>query len=95
MRDFFIVALEYVIHVVVVVALLLLFLASAMTALGVWQMPMILPGGVGNSGILAAIALFFIGGLQIVLVAGTLYLGFGIYQNTRRMAEALENRLVR
>ena len=94
MRDFFIIALEYIIHVVVVLAILLLFIATAMVGLGMYDPGIILPGGVGSTGPLAAVFLFIVGFIQIILVAGMLYLGFGIYQNTRRMAEALENRLM-
>lgn len=95
MRDFFIIALEWVIHVFVVLAIVLLFVLATMVATGVWQMPVTLPGGVGNTGPLAGLALFFAGGFFLILIAGMLYLGFGIYQNTRRMAQALENRLVK
>lgn len=95
MRDFFIVALEYVIHVIVVLAILALFLATTMVALEVWQLRIILPGSIGNTGPLMAILVFFVGALCIILVAGMLYLGFGIYQNTRRTADAVENRLMR
>lgn len=95
MRDFFIIALEWIIHVVVVIAILVLFALTVMTAIGVWSMPVILPGGVGNTGPLAALAFFVFGGVGIILYAGVLYLGFGIYQNTRRTALALEHRLIR
>lgn len=94
MRDFFIIALEWIIHVLVVFLVLLLVLMSTMVALGVWQMPVALPGGVGRSGIFAALALLVVGGVLITLGAGMIYLGFGIYQNTRRMAVALEHRLM-
>lgn len=94
MRDFFIIGLEYIIHVVVVLLLIFLFLGTTLTALSVWSLPVVFPGGVGSTGPLAAIAFFFLAGLQIMLFAGFLYLGIGIYQNTRRMALALENRLM-
>lgn len=94
MRDFFIIGLEYIIHVIVVLMLIVLVLATTMVALSVWTLPVIIPGGVGQTGPFAAIAFFFVFGIQIFLTAGFLYLGFGIYQNTRRMAQALENRLM-
>ncbi len=94
MRDFFIIGMEYIIHVAVILMILALFLGTAMVALSIWTLPVALPGGVGATGIMASIVFFFFGGVQLFLVAGVLYLFLGIYQNTRRMAQALEHRML-
>lgn len=46
----------------------------------------VIPGGVFALGLLILVG----GGLDTILLGGLLYLGLGIYQNTRRTAEALE-----
>ena len=38
---------------------------------------------------LGALALLVLGALYVIIIGGVLYLGFGIYHNTRRTAEAL------
>lgn len=84
MRDFFIKALEMVINVVVVLA--------AIAIIGVSVGVMV--GGIGNQlGLPDAVAglLVLLGGaLYLILIAGFMYMGLGIYQNTRKTAALLE-----
>lgn len=43
-----------------------------------------------SGGLLSAIIILVLGGVNVIMIGGLLYLGFGIYHNTRRTAEALE-----
>lgn len=83
MRDFFIQSFEKLVAVIIVLMSLgVLFVAAAALF--------------GNSaegapsGVLGALAVLIFGGVYIVFVGGLMYLGLGIYQNTKRMAEAME-----
>ena len=87
MRDLFIGLLEKVIHVIVIVAAIGIVLA-AVAALFNAGGAMGMPGG----GILAAVGILIGGGLYLIVMAGFMYLGLGIYQNTKRTAELLEQR---
>lgn len=78
MRDFFILWMERIINVVVGVGAVLV-LIGAITA-------MFSPQG----GFLQGLAILFGGALYLILMAGMIYLGLGIYANTRRTAEAVE-----
>jgi hypothetical protein len=91
MRDFFINSLEMLVSVIVVILCLgVLGMAAAMAFGGGGMM-----GQGGVSGPLAGIAMLIIGGLYVIIVGGFLYLGIGIYQNTKRSAEALEKLLTK
>lgn len=89
MRDFFIRALEIVINVIVVLMVIGILLAAvaAMTGMGGF---MYATAGIPGGGVVAGLGILIFGGLYLILVAGFLYLGLGIYQNTRRTAAALE-----
>lgn len=89
MRDFFIKSLEVLINILMVILILALVLVSiaAMTGMGDFRAAgMGMPGG----GVLLGLGILIFGGLYIVLIGGFMYLGLGIYQNTRRTAEAME-----
>lgn len=86
MRDFFIRALEIVINVVVVVAAIGIVVGAVVTMIGG---PMMYEHG-GMSGVLAGLVVLVVGFFNLTIFAGFVYLGLGIYQNTRRTAEALE-----
>jgi high-affinity nickel permease len=86
MRDFFIRALEMVINVVVVIAAIGIVVGAVVTMIGG---PMLHEQG-GLSGVLAGLLVLVVGFLNLTLMAGFVYLGLGIYQNTKRTAEALE-----
>ena len=90
MRDFFITSLEKVINVIVVLGAVAVLVAAGAALIG--GGPTMGPGGntMPGGGVLAALAILVAGGIYIVLVGGFMYLGLGIYQNTRRTAEAVE-----
>ena len=85
MRDFFINSLEILVGVVVVLLALGVLVAAGAVAFGGGGMG---PGGI--SGPLGGLAILIGGALYVIFVGGFLYMGIGIYQNTKRSAEALE-----
>ncbi len=78
MRDFFILWMERIINVVVVIGAVVVLIA-AVTAMFNAQ-----------GGFLAGIGILVGGALYLILMAGMIYLGLGIYANTRRTADAVE-----
>ncbi len=92
MRDFFINSLEILVGVIVVLLSLAILGAAAAAAFGG---AMGMGGGMGMgaggmSGPLAGVGILIGGALYVIFVGGFLYMGIGIYQNTKRSAEALE-----
>ena len=85
MRDFFIRSLEKLVGVVVV----LLSLAVVGGAIAVLVVE---PAPGQPSGALGALAVLVGGAIYVIFVGGFMYLGIGIYQNTKRMADVLEQR---
>ena len=82
MRDFFINALEKLIAVVVV----LLGLGVLAASIGI----MFAPAQPGQpSGVLPGLLVLVLGAVYVLFVGGFMYLGLGIYQNTRKTAEAV------
>ncbi|MBN8294283.1 hypothetical protein JI664_20085 [Rhodobacter sp. NTK016B] len=84
MRDFFINMFEKLINVLVVILLIGVLVGTV----GVFMVPSQtgIPSGLVAIGVL-------IGGLiYVTLIAGFMYLGLGIYQNTKRTADLLERR---
>lgn len=77
MRDFFILALEKLIAVIVVLLIIAVLIFTVMV--------MASPQG----GALQGVAVLVGGGLYVVLMGGMLYLFLGIYHNTKRTAELL------
>ena len=88
MRDFFINSLEILVSVMVVLLGIGVVVFAAMTAFGGGGMG---PGGM--SGPLGALFILIGGGLYVIFIGGFMYMGIGIYQNTKRSAEALEKLL--
>lgn len=88
MRDFFIRSLEVLINILMVVLILGVILVSiaAMAGMGNFRVAGMDAGG----GVLMGLAILIGGSLYIILIGGFMYLGLGIYQNTRRAADALE-----
>lgn len=86
MRDFFIRSLEMVINVIVVIAALGILGAAVAAAAGG---PAMMGHDGGPGGPLLGLMILVGGTLYLILVAGFMYLGLGIYQNTRRMAEEM------
>ena len=81
MRDFFINLLEKLINVFVVIALIGVVGGAVAASMAPQQ---------GVPGIVVALGVLIAGFLYVVLMAGFMYLGLGIYQNTRRTAAAME-----
>jgi hypothetical protein len=90
MRDFFINSLEMLVSVIVILLILAVLGTAAAAAFGGGMMG---PDGMGGGGPLAGLAILIGGGFYVVIVGGFLYMGIGIYQNTKRSAEALEKLL--
>ncbi len=88
MRDFFINSLEILVGVIVVLLSLAILGAAAAAAFG-GAMGMGMGTG-GMSGPVAGVGILIGGALYVIFVGGFLYMGIGIYQNTKRSAEALE-----
>jgi len=84
MRDFFISSLEIVINVIVVIAAIGIVVAAGAATVGAGGEQM---GGM--NGPLAGLMILVGGGIYLIMVAGFMYLGLGIYQNTKRTAELL------
>jgi hypothetical protein len=83
MRDFFISWFERLVGVIIILAAAAVLIGSIATMAGVTGQP---------GGFLAGLALLVFGMIYVIFLGGALYLGLGIYQNTKRTAEALENR---
>lgn len=86
MRDFFIRGLEIILNIVVVIMLVGVVGLAGFTAFS--GSPVIQ----GMSGPLAGLIILVAGIIYVVFVAGFMYLGLGVYQNTKRTAELLANR---
>lgn len=80
MLDFFILALEKLIAVIILVMMIAVVIA-AIAAMGS-------PRG----GALQGLGILIGGGLYVVMMGGMLYLFLGIYHNTKRTAELLAAR---
>ncbi len=78
MRDFFINALDKLVAVIVI----LMIIGVVVMAVMMTQQP--------QGGILMALGVLVGGALYVVLLGGFMYLGLGIYHNTRRTADATE-----
>lgn len=81
MRDLFINLLEKLIHVIVAIAAVAIVVAAIA---GAMNPPPEVPA------IALALGILVGGMLYLIIFAGFMYLGLGIYQNTRRTAEAVE-----
>lgn len=79
MRDLFINALDKLVGVIVVLSAVAIVISALMVAVS----------GQGG-GILPAIGVLIFGTLYLILIGGGMYLGLGIYHNTRRMADAMD-----
>lgn len=75
MRDFFIKSLNITIPVIIVIY----FIGIILTAIQFAQM----------GGALMALLVFVGGVFAVFVLGGFLYLGLGIYENTRRMADGM------
>jgi ABC-type Na+ efflux pump permease subunit len=87
MRDFFINGFEILLGVIIVCAIIGVIVMAGLVAFGngtvIQGMPMQASPLVGLA--------FLVGGLlYVVFIGGLMYLGLGIYQNTKKTAAALE-----
>lgn len=82
MRDFFINLLEKLINIFVIIALIGVVGGAIAASMAPQN---------GVPGVAVAFGVLVIGVLYVVLMAGFMYLGLGIYQNTRRTAAAMED----
>jgi hypothetical protein len=89
MRDFFIRGFEAVLSIILIIAAIGIVIAAGAAAFGGSQL-----GGAasGMQGPVAGLAILIVGFVGLLIYGGLLYLGLGIYHNTRRTAEALEAR---
>ena len=89
MRDFFIRGFEAILSVILIVAAIGIVIAAGAAAFG---RPQIDGAPSGMQGPVAGLAILVVGFVGLMIYGGLLYLGLGIYHNTRRTAEALEAR---
>ena len=78
MREFFINALETIIATVIVLGGITILISGVAMMFS------------AEGGLLAGLAVWFGGGIWLMITGGMAYLGLGIYHNTRRTAEAME-----
>lgn len=78
MRDFFIRSFEMIVSVVVVVAALVVFIGGLVTMFS------------HMGGFLQGLMVWVIGAIYVLFMGGAMFLGLGIYQNTKRTADATE-----
>ena len=91
MRDFFIKGFEILVGVIVVLMGLGIVAVAGMVAFGGPTYGMLGAKGMQmQGGPLAGLGVLIAGALYLIFVGGIMYLGLGIYQNTRRTAEAME-----
>lgn len=99
MRDFFIRSFEMLVNVLVVLMSTAVIIASLVTMLGLGASFGVGAGmgpGMGPVGrFLMGLGVLILGGAYVIFVAGLMYLGLGIYQNTRRTAELMERMTTR
>ncbi len=89
MRDFFIRGFEVILGAILVIAAVGVVVAAGIAAFGNAQVDG-LPTGLG--GPVAGLIILVAGFVALLVYGGILYLGLGIYHNTRRTAELLEAR---
>ena len=83
MRDFFIIWFERLVGVIIIILALAVLIGGIATMAGATGQP---------GGFLAGLAILIGGAIYVIFIGGGLYLGLGIYQNTKRMADAMERR---
>ena len=91
MRDFFINTFEILVGVIVVLLCIGVVVAAGVVAFGGGNMM----GPGSPSGPIAGLLLLIGGAIYVIFIAGLMYMGLGIYQNTKRTAEAVEKLVTR
>jgi hypothetical protein len=89
MRDFFIRGFEAILSILLILGAVGIVIAAGVAAFGNASME---GAPAGMSGPVAGLAILIVGFVGLIVYGGLLYLGLGIYHNTRRTAEALEVR---
>jgi hypothetical protein len=90
MRDFFIRGFEAILSIVLIIAAIGIVAVAGLAAFGNATAIEGLP--TGASGPVAGLVILVVGFIGLLVYGGLLYLGLGIYHNTRRTADALEMR---
>lgn len=88
MRDFFINGFEILVGIIIVLLILLVLVVAGAAAFGGGGMMMNgqqMPGGP-----LVGLGILVGGLIYVIFIGGLMYLGLGIYQNTKKTAAALE-----
>lgn len=78
MRDFFISSLEKIVTVIIVIMIVGVIVAGLGTMFN------------ADGGFLAGIGILIVGAIYVLMMGGMLYLALGVYDNTKRTAEAVE-----
>jgi hypothetical protein len=81
MRDFFINAFDKLVSIIVILGAIGIVIGAIVA--------------MSQNGIFAALGILVGGSLYLILIGGGMYLGLGIYHNTRRMADAIERTIPR
>ena len=89
MRDFFINSFEILVGVIVVLLSLGVIIFAGIAAFG-GGAPGMGTGMAMANGPLAGLAILVGGAIYVIFIGGLMYLGLGIYQNTKRTAIAVE-----
>ena len=76
MREFFINSFEKLVAVIVVLMCIGAVVGAFVAA--------------SEGGIFAFLGVLIFGGIYVILMGGLMYLGLGIYHNTKRMADAMD-----
>lgn len=96
MRNFFINALDLLIGLIAIILILLVLYVTYLTATADVGAAAFTWNGISlGSGPAAAGIMFVAGTLYTIVVVGFLYIGTGIYKNTKRTADAVEEMLRR
>ncbi len=91
MRDFFINTFEVLVGVIVVLMCIGVVVFAGIAAFGGGNMM----GPGSPSGPLVGLGILIGGAIYVIFIAGLMYMGLGIYQNTKRTAEAVERMATR
>ncbi|MEH6786136.1 MAG: hypothetical protein V7673_02330 [Paracoccus sp. (in: a-proteobacteria)] len=78
MRDFFIRSMEWIVNIFITLGAIAVVVSGLVVMFS------------DQGGFLRGLAVLFGGAIYLIVVGGIIYLGLGIYNNTRRTAEAVE-----
>jgi len=92
--SFFINTFEVLVGVIVVLLCIAVVVFAGVVAFGGGSMGQGMGPG-GMSGPLAGLAVLVGGAIYVVFIGGFMYMGLGIYQNTKRTADAVEKLVTR